>query len=300
MIDQVWMLRRGAFSPVDPHLQGGVPMRFTLWGIVNATPDSFYDGNRHASATEAIEHALKLRTNGARILDIGGASTRPGAEDIPAHEELSRIMPVIRALNDFRIYQKDEAMLLSIDTWQASVAAAALENGADIINDVSGFAWDPSLPDVLAQYNPGYVLTHCPPGTTPRTMQAPPRYDNLIDDTCSYFDQKLNMLVSHGFSEKHVMLDPGIGFGKSLTDNIMLLSRIELFFRFGRPILIGLSNKSMFQSLLGLSLNERSEATAVSTAILAGKGVLHHRVHDVAGAKNALVLTESLTGRMEP
>ncbi len=291
----VWMLKHGEFLPVAADEQHGVPSRFTLWGIVNVTTDSFFDGGTHATAEKAEEHALSLFHSGARILDIGGSSTRPGSVPVPAEEESRRIQPVLSGLNAFRSLLKKPAMEFSVDTWRASVAAMALENGADIINDVSGFAWDPELLSVIVQYSPGYVLTHCPDGCTPANMQSPPSFSDAIGSVCGYFEKKLSILVKSGLSEDHIILDPGIGFGKNAADNFKLLAGIDALFRFGRPVLMGLSNKSLFGSLLGLGLKDRTEATDICTALLASRGVFHHRVHNIEGAKNALILTEKCT-----
>ncbi len=290
-----WMLRHGAFSPVSPSDQGGVPSRYTVWGIVNATPDSFFDGGLHSTPEKALEHALGLFRSGARILDLGGASTRPGAATVPPREELRRILPVLSGLHGYRTENSKPAMLLSVDTWQASVAAEALEHGADIINDVSGFSWDPGLLPVLVQYSPGYVLTHCPDGFTPQTMQRAPAHGDVVASVCAYFERKLNELTKAGLSEDHIMLDPGIGFGKAPAENFKLLSGIRELERFGRPVLAALSNKSLFGALLGLDKDCRTEATNICTALLASRGIFHHRVHDAEGAKNALLLSENCT-----
>ncbi len=287
-----WMLRRGTFNHVSPLLQGGTPSRFTLWGIVNVTPDSFYDGGRHASATDATEHGIALLDQGARILDIGGASSRPGADDTAPEEELRRVLPVIEALQKHRSLAFQSSALLSVDTWRASVAATALESGADIINDVSACSRDRNLPDVLAQYRPGYVLTHCHPCSDPHTAH---HYEDIVDAVRAFFDERMHLLTACGLPEDHIMLDPGIGFGKSTGDNCRILANIETLYSIGRPLLLGISNKSLLGSLLGLDVTQRMEATSVSTALLAAHGVFHHRVHDVEKARQALILTEHFT-----
>lgn len=295
-MDMVWMLRKGAFSPVPPERQGGTPSRFTLWGVVNVTPDSFFDGGRHADFESAHAHALRLAGDGARVLDLGGASSRPGAEDVPADEEGRRVLPLVRALHEER---KDADTLLSVDTWRASVAAGALEEGADIVNDISACAWEPELMDVLAQFRPGYVLMHCLPGTRPGTMQRAPRYENVVDEVLCFFEERMAALVKAGLPEEHVMLDAGIGFGKTAEHNAALLAAMERLCSLGRPVLLGVSNKSLFGDLLGLDRTERTEATNVCTALLAARGVTHHRVHDVASARRALVLAEHFTPRKD-
>ena len=304
-MDKVWMLRNGAFSPVSAEKQGGTPPRFTVWGVVNVTPDSFFDGGSHFSTAEALSHALKLASEGARILDIGGASSRPGSQEVPTGEELFRVLPLVRELNRLREEaQRDEASaetllpsatLLSVDTWRADVARAALEAGADILNDISACAWDPALREVAAEFKPGYVLMHCLPGTTPGTMQNAPRYEDTVGEVLQFFEENMALLVKAGLPEKHIILDPGIGFGKTAAHNCALLAGMERLAALGRPLLLGVSNKSLFGHLLGLGVTERGEATRVTTSLLAARGVRHHRVHDVLSARQALALVEHFT-----
>ena len=296
-MEQTWMLRHGAFCPLAPDRQGGTPSRFTLWGVDNVTPDSFYDGGMHSSPETAIEHALKLISDGARVLDIGGASSRPGADDVPAEQEQRRVLPLLREL--IRRRGKDSQVphetLFSIDTWRASVAEAALQAGVDIINDISACAWEPQLLDIIAAYKPGYVLMHCLPGATPGTMQEAPFYDDVVAEVARFFEERMNILVKAGLPEDHIILDPGIGFGKTPEHNCSLLAHMDRFQALGRPLLLGISNKSLFGALLGLPVDRRGEATRICTALLAARGVTHHRVHDVAAARQALVLTEHFT-----
>ena len=293
----VWMLRHGAFSPVSDEKQGGTPSRFTLWGVVNVTPDSFSDGGRYVETGAALAHAEKLAAEGARVLDLGGASSRPGAEDVPAEEELARVLPLVTAVCDGRREENGAfgERLVSVDTWRALVAKETLEAGADIINDISACAWEPELMDVVAAYRPGYVLMHCLPGTTPGTMQKAPRYDDVADEVIAFFEEKMAALVRAGLPEEHIMLDPGIGFGKSAEHNATLLRSMERLSALGRPLLLGVSRKSLFGDLLGLDVAHRGEATNVCTALLAARGVLHHRVHDVCSARQALTLAERFT-----
>lgn len=306
-MDRVWMLRHGAFSPVSAENQGGTPSRFTLWGVVNVTPDSFFDGGSHDSLESALPHALALAADGARVLDLGGASSRPGAEDVPAEEECRRVLPLLNELVRLRAEARmAEApadatphlpanTLLSVDTWRADVARASLEAGADILNDISACAWEPALRECAAEYRPGYVLMHCLPGTTPGTMQDAPHYRDTVDDVLHFFEKNMTLLVKAGLPEEHIMLDPGIGFGKRVEHNCALLSGMERLHELGRPILLGISNKSLFGHLLGLDVHERGEATRICTALLAARGVNHHRVHDVRSARQALTLTEHFT-----
>ncbi len=292
----VWMLRQGAFSPVSSEKQGGTPSRFTLWGVVNVTPDSFFDGGRHNRPEDALAHAEHLAESGARVLDLGGASSRPGAEDVPAEEESARVMPLLRALIRLRAESAlPEASLFSVDTWRASVAVDALEAGADIINDISACLWEPQLLEVVSTFRPGYVLMHCLPGTTPGTMQKDPCYGDVVDDVLHFFEERMNALVKAGLPEEHIILDPGIGFGKTAEHNCALLAGMERLEALNRPVLLGVSNKSLFGALLGLAVTDRTESTNVCTALLAARGVFHHRVHDVTSARRALTLAEHFT-----
>ena len=303
-MDKVWMLRNGAFSPVSAEKQGGTPPRFTLWGVVNVTPDSFFDGGEHASLESALAHALKLASDGARILDLGGASSRPGAEDVPEDEETSRVLPLVQELVKLReqarrAHEANSALpaetLISVDTWRAGTARAALEAGADILNDISACAWDPALRETAAALKPGYVLMHCMPGTRPGTMQDAPRYGDVVDEVLRFFEENMALMVKAGLPESHIMLDPGIGFGKTVEHNCALLAGMERLDSLGRPILLGVSNKSLFGHLLGLGVTERGEATRICTSLLAARGICHHRVHDVTSARQALSLVEHFT-----
>ena len=304
-MDRVWMLRHGAFGPVSAEKQGGTPPRFTLWGVVNVTPDSFFDGGEHFSREASLAHALKLASEGARILDIGGASSRPGAEEVPEREETGRVLPLVRELAALRKEAQEAApgrpallppdTLISVDTWRAGTARAALEAGADILNDISACSWDPALLEAAAEFKPGYVLMHCLPGTTPETMQDAPRYGDVVAEVLRFFERHMERLVRAGLPESHIMLDPGIGFGKTTEHNCAILAGMERLEALGRPILLGVSNKSLFGRLLGLGVAERGEATRICTSLLAARGICHHRVHDVTSARRALTLVENFT-----
>ena len=303
-MDKVWMLRHGAFSPVSAEKQGGTPPRFTLWGVVNVTPDSFFDGGRHDDPEASLAHALSLASEGARILDLGGASSRPGAEDVPEAEETRRVLPLVQELVRLRKDARNCAegapalpadTLISVDTWRAGTARAALEAGADILNDISACAWDPALRETAAALRPGYVLMHCLPGARPGTMQDAPRYGDVVDEVLSFFEENMALMVKAGLPESHIMLDPGIGFGKTAAHNCALLAGMEKLAALGRPLLLGVSNKSLFGHLLGLGVQERGEATRVCTSLLAARGIRHHRVHDVTSARQALTLVEHFT-----
>lgn len=273
------------------------PAPFLLAGIVNATPDSFYDGGRHNAPAAAVSRGLALLDEGAHLLDVGGESTRPGAPQVSEAEELERVVPVIRELAQLPPRDMDglpgSFPVLAVDTYKATVAAAALDAGALVVNDVSACRFDPALLDVLAQLKPGYVLMHSQ--GEPRTMQNDPRYGDVVDDICAFFEERLGVLTRAGLPEANIVLDPGIGFGKLLEHNLAILRGIERFGKFGRPVYMGLSNKSLWGTLLGLGPQERQQATATATALLVARGVLVHRVHEVALARQAARIAAAIS-----
>ncbi len=263
------------------------PAPFIVAGILNVTPDSFYDGGQYASTTDAIDAGLALYANGADILDIGGESTRPGAAFVPADKEKHRVLPVLQGL-----VAAQPNLLISVDTYKAEVAQQALEIGADIINDISGFSFDPLLKDVVIQYKPGYVLMHT--WARPGTMQDHPVYTDIVSELIAYFETRMSQLVVAGLPEDRIVIDPGIGFGKTLEHNLTILRNIERFMTLGRPVYMGLSNKSLWGALLGLDKEERGCATQVATALLAARGVAIHRVHDVLATRQTLTLVQAI------
>lgn len=260
---------------------------FGIMGIVNVTPDSFFDGGEHMQVEQAVAHALRLRDEGADMLDLGAESSRPGARSLSADEELRRLLPVL-----CRLRAVASGICISVDTYHAATADAVLRCGASVINDISGCVYDPALLDVLVQHRPGYVLMHRQ--GRPATMQNAPRYDDVRRDVMEFFDQMLNRLVRAGLPEDRIVLDPGIGFGKTLEHNLTLLAHAEEWLTFGRPVLMGLSMKSLFGDLLGLPVARRGAVTQTATALLWQKGIFWHRVHDVAAARQGLTLAAAL------
>lgn len=289
---------------------------FVVAGIVNATPDSFSDGGLYHQPGAAMAHCLRLWAEGAGILDLGGESTRPGSDFVDAATELMRLSPVLQGLTRVRTLRLanphavldeicDECCpespvgtvpggllpLVSVDTWRAPTARAALELGAEIINDISGGVFDPEMPAILAEYRPGYILGHAP--EPPRVMQNAPRYGDVVEELYAFFAGRIETLVRAGLPQECIMLDAGIGFGKNLEHNLSLLRHMERFHALGRPICLGVSRKSFFSDLLNLPKGQaRDAATQVVTALLAARGVLVHRVHAVKGAVEALKLAE--------
>jgi len=278
MIDTTWTLKGGKVLGPAP---------FFIAGVVNVTPDSFYDGGAHGDTLSGIAHGVELARQGADILDVGGESTRPYADSVSEAEELERVIPVVKALAE-----ADSGCVVSVDTYKAKVAAEALDAGADILNDVSAFRYDPELLDIIAQYKPGYVLMHSL--GRPEDMQDAPAYSNVVEDIIAFFDERLEILDKAGLPMDHVVLDPGIGFGKSLEHNLTILREIERFESMGLPLYMGLSNKSLWHGLLGLEVDERQNATQVATALTAAKGVPIHRVHDVELARQTLTIVREL------
>jgi len=265
---------------------------YLVAGIVNVTPDSFHDGGRYESPDAAVERALALAAEGADILDVGGESTRPYADPVPLDEELNRVVPVIRETARRLREIGDDRTALSVDTRHAACAAAALDAGAVIVNDVSACSRDPELLDVLGQYRPGYVLMHSQ--GDPSAMQDSPAYDDVVAEIAAFFEKRLARLTAAGLPEENIVLDPGVGFGKLLEHNLAILRGIPTFAALGRPIYIGLSNKSFLEKLLGRKLGDRAMATTAATALAAAKGARIHRVHDAAAAVDALKLAREI------
>lgn len=262
-----------------------------VMGIVNVSPDSFYDGGKHFSVAGAVEHGLRLAEEGADLLDVGGESTRPGAEPLPAEEEKRRVLPVIEALAS----RCD--LPISIDTYKAEVARRALEAGALMVNDISGLRFDPEMAGVAAAAGAGLVVMHM--RGEPRTMQQSPSYDNLMAEIVDQLHHSLRIAVEAGLNREQVIVDPGIGFGKTLDHNLHLIRHLSELRVLGRPILVGPSRKSFLGAVGDLPPEERLEGTlaAVSLAISAGAQVV--RVHDVQSVKRAVQVADALC-RREP
>lgn len=260
---------------------------FGLLGVLNLTPDSFYDGASYQDAGAALAKAGSLIASGADIIDIGAESTRPGAMPVDPAEEWRRLDAPLSLIR-----QKRPDAVISVDTRNASTARRALELGCAIINDVSACRHDPALVEILGQFKPGYVLMHCQ--NEPRTMQANPVYGDVVSEVAAFFDFHLNRLVRAGLPEDRIALDPGFGFGKNLDHNLALLKNVGIFLRFGRPLLAGISMKGMFGKLLGLLKEERGCATAVLSALLYEKGVIWHRVHEPDKVGQALKLAQAV------
>ncbi len=277
-------------------IRDGVTLNaYGVMGIVNVTPDSFYDLGLYGQSEAALTHARNLWHEGAHILDLGAESSRPGADPISSKEELRRLMPVLeplmKELNAARSKktQTKHVPYISVDTYHAKTAKAALEAGVHIINDISACVFEPELLEVVAHYKPGYVLMHS--SGTPKTMQEKITYDNIIDDLRLFFEFHLERLIKAGLPESNIVFDLGIGFGKTFEQNLEILNNLHKFQGFASPILIGISMKSFLSTLLQLDKKDftmRAQATQTITAILAAQGFGLHRVHHVADTLTTL------------
>lgn len=259
-----------------------------LMGILNVTPDSFSDGGNFFSTQKAIEHGLKMLEDGATILDIGGESTRPGSEPVSLNQELERVLPVVEG-----ILRHAPNAILSMDTTKAKVAEEALLRGAAIINDVSALRADPEMLPTILPYQPGIVLMHML--GTPKTMQIAPQYQNVCEEVANFLGQQFHSAVKSGIRADSIVLDPGIGFGKSLQHNLMILQNLPKFMINDRPLLLGISRKSMIAHALGVDSPEfRLQGTLALTSLARMAGVRIHRVHDVAENLQVLRMTEAI------
>lgn len=267
--------------------------RTYVMGVVNVTPDSFSDGGRFFSTEAAVEQALKLAEAGADLLDIGGETTRPGSQPISAEEELARVLPVLEALRG------RTAVPISVDTTKAAVAREALKAGAALINDISGFTFDAELPRVVAEAGAACCLMHIQ--GTPTTMQQAPRYADVVDEVLDFLEAGVGLAVAAGVPRERILVDPGIGFGKTVGHNLFLLRRLRDFRVLGLPVLVGTSRKGFLGTLTGgKPAGERLAATLGSVAAVAALGGADFvRVHDVAEARDALAVADALRGAGE-
>ena len=262
--------------------------RGLIMGIVNVTPDSFSDGGRFNDPGRAVEHAFTLLAEGADILDVGGESTRPGAEPVSETEELRRVLPVIRAV------RSQTKALISIDTMKANVARAALDAGADIINDVTGLRGDAAMPRVAAKSKAGLVVMHMT--GTPQTMQAHPQYDDVVAAVSDYFASRLRVLQNEGIEPERIVLDPGFGFGKTLEHNLTLMRHLPQLAT-QRPLLVGVSRKSMIARVINSeAMEDRFWPTIALSAYAREHGARIVRVHDVKPNREALRMMEAILG----
>ena len=255
-------------------------------GVINVTPDSFYDGGRRLEAKRAIADAVAMAASGADIIDVGGESTRPGAAEVSVQEELDRVLPVISGL------RREVALPISIDTYKSSVARAALDGGADIVNDISALRFDPAMVSLVAREKVPVVLMHMQ--GTPRTMQAEPRYADVVREVRDFLAAELYEAMDAGIAAEAIVIDPGIGFGKTLDHNLELLRGLPVLAALGQPLLVGVSRKTFIGKILNCEPDQRLEGSlaAAVAAVLGGANLL--RVHDVGETCRAVRVADAL------
>jgi dihydropteroate synthase len=258
--------------------------RTYIMGVLNVTPDSFSDGGSFLDSELAIRRGREMVDEGADFIDVGGESTRPGSDVLPADEELHRVVPVVEAL------AKSIDVPISIDTYKSAVAERALDAGAVVVNDISGLRFDPLVAEVVARRQASIVLMHIQ--GTPKTMQIDPHYENLIDEICSYLQDGIRIAESKGIEQ--IVVDPGIGFGKTIEHNLEIVRRLKEFQRLGYPVLIGPSRKGFIGKILDLPVDQRMEGTAavVAASILNGANIV--RVHDVKAMKRVTRIVDAI------
>jgi dihydropteroate synthase len=255
-------------------------------GIINVTPDSFSDGGRFLDTGAAVAHALKLVSEGADIIDIGGESTRPGAEEVLLDDELARVIPVIEKLRAV------SNIPISVDTYKSAVARAAVDKGADLINDISGLRFDPAMAETAASLKVPVVVMHMK--GEPKSMQTDPVYENLIEEMYTYFEESIGIAEKAGILRDKIIIDPGIGFGKTFPHNFSILRNLRRFSDLGLPILVGASRKSFLGSLSSAEADDRLVESLAAAVIAASNGAHFVRVHDVAATRRVLRLCDAV------
>lgn len=260
--------------------------RVKLMGILNVTPDSFSDGGHYRNTTAAVQHALQMVQDGASVIDVGGESSRPGAKPVLVREELKRVLPVIKAI------RKKSRIPISIDTYKPEVAEVALEAGASWVNDITGLQ-NPDIRRIVAKYRCRVVIMHML--GQPQTMQLQPHYHDVIREINQFFQTQILLARRAGIQKKNIILDPGIGFGKTVAHNLAILHRLPEFKKLGYPILVGASRKSFIGKLTGADVAHRLPGTLAAHAIAVANGAAWLRVHDVAEHVQYLTIHRKLT-----
>jgi dihydropteroate synthase len=264
---------------------------FAIMGVLNVTPDSFSDGGNFLQPQAAIDHGLALERQGAALIDVGGESTRPGAEPVGSEEELRRVLPVIEGLTAAGL-----TAAISIDTSKVVVARAALDAGASYVNDVTAFRADPELAELVAARDVDCCLMHML--GEPRTMQREPHYDDVVSEVIEFLDQRVQVALAAGVRRERIMIDPGIGFGKTVEHNLALLQRLDEFTALGLPIVIGTSRKSFLGAITGRPEGDRVAATIATCVMALERGASVFRVHDVQAVSDALIVAAAtVSGR---
>jgi len=280
---------------LDPSLQGHAGLsplgRGTIiMGILNVTPDSFFDGGKFIDTSAALDRAMQMIDDGADWVDIGGESSRPGASPVTLEEERRRVIPIVKKL-------AARGVAISVDTTKAALASEALEEGAGMINDISAFSFDPDMASVCAGHNALCVLMHM--RGTPRTMQSNTDYNDIVGEVYAFFKERIAFAADHGVDRERIILDPGIGFGKSSSGNIKLIQNIDVFKQLGYPILIGASRKSFIGSVTNEPAADRLAGSLGAAAVSVMNGADILRVHDVKETICAVLMAEAMRGRAE-
>ncbi len=260
--------------------------RTLIMGVLNVTPDSFSDGGKFFDIIRAVQHGIKLAHEGADIIDVGGESSRPGAEPVPVEEEIRRVVPVIEAL------AREVQVPLSVDTYKSEVAARAIEAGASMVNDISALRFDPNMVHVAAEAGASVVLMHM--RGTPRDMQVHPRYDDLLGEIREFLDERVSWAQEKGVAPEKIVVDPGIGFGKTAKHNLAILKHLSFLHVLGKPILLGTSRKSFIGAVLQADVEQREEGTAATVVVGICQGANLVRVHDVAKAVPLVRMTDAI------
>jgi dihydropteroate synthase len=260
--------------------------RTWIMGVLNVTPDSFSDGGHYLEKEQAVERGLEMAADGADIIDVGGESTKPGSDPVPTKEEFRRVVPVLKEL------RKKTDVLLSVDTNKADIARAAIDAGADIVNDVSSFRFDARMISLVAQQDVPVVLMHMK--GTPKTMQLEPHYEDLLAEIKSFLKERLEVAQAYGIKKEKIIIDPGIGFGKKFQDNLILINRLSFFIDLDVPILVGVSRKSFIGKILNSPPQERLEGTIAASLLSIIRGAHILRVHDVKSVRRAALVAEAI------
>jgi len=257
-----------------------------VMGILNVTPDSFYDGGKYIKVEDALTRAFEMIKEGVDIIDVGGESTRPFSEPVSVDEELKRVIPVIEGI------RSKSDIPISIDTYRAEVAKKAIYAGANIVNDISGLTFDAHMAETVAKFNAYAVIMHIK--GTPRDMQLNPYYNDVIEEINEYFKERIDFATACGIKREKIILDPGIGFGKRVEDNLKIIKGLKRFKAFGLPLLIGTSMKSFIGHVTGSEIHERTEGTLASIAISVWNGANIVRVHDVKKTLKVVKLVDAV------
>ena len=257
-------------------------------GVLNVTPDSFSDGRKFYKINDALKHAQKLISEGADIIDVGGESSRPGSIVVSEDEEIRRVIPVIK-----EIKKKFPKIPVSVDTYKPKVALNAIDSGAEIVNDIYGLRWrDGSMADVVAEKKVTVIIMHMK--GTPQNMQENPEYNDVVSEVYKFFKERLKFAKSKGIKKERIILDPGIGFGKTLRHNLLIMKNLSKFGKLGIPIMVGPSRKSFINGLLNVDVSNRLEGTIASSIYSLLNGAKYLRVHDVLSLKRALTVFEAI------